>query len=82
MDLNRRREQKGGEKCMIRGFTTYRGDKIKENETGLECSIYGSNEKCIQYFSQKIVRRRKFGRPRCRLEDVLEWILKRKDGWC
>lgn len=82
MDLKGRTQQKDGEKCMMRGFTTYRGDQIKENKMGLECSIHGSNEKCIQHFSQKIVGRRRFGRPRYRLEDVLEWILKSKDGWC
>jgi hypothetical protein len=82
LDLNGRTEQNGGEKCTMRGFTTYRGDQIKENEVGLEFSTHGSNEKCIQYFSQKILGRRRFGRPMCRLEDVLEWILKRKNAWC
>jgi hypothetical protein len=73
-----RREQKGGKKCMMRGFITYRSDQIKENEKGLECSTHGSNEKCIQNTGV----RRRFRRARCRLEGVLEWILKRKDGWC
>jgi hypothetical protein len=36
----------------------YLGDQIKEDEMGEACSTVGKDEKCIQYFGWKNLKRR------------------------
>jgi hypothetical protein len=54
LDLRGRKWLETGEDCKMRRFITYiDSDKIKEDETGGECSTVGRDEKSIQYFGWK-----------------------------
>ena len=50
----------------------YLGDKIKKNEMGGTCSMYGGEERCIQGFGGKPEGKRPLGRPRHRWEDNIK----------
>jgi hypothetical protein len=55
------------------------GDEIKENEMGGTCSMYGEEERCIQYLVGKLEGKRPLGRPKHRLKDKIKWIFKEWD---
>jgi len=53
----------------------YLRDKIKKNEMGGTCSMYGGEEMCMQDFGRK-TSGNKLGRPKRRWEDIIKMDLR------
>ena len=50
------------------------GDQIKKNETGVACSAFGGEKKCIQTLVGRPEGRRRLERPGVEGRIILQWI--------